>query len=217
MEFRRTSAPITRAAKLGVLPLIEVKEHIRIAHDLEDRVLESFIASAYDYLSGPVGWLGYCCLLPESFECFAQSFWDDIELPMRPLMSGGLQAVNVIDDTGAYVPLDDNTRYRLFSPPDEAPFSKLTSYMGQTLPTIRRTGLTGVDPLAYRIQFVAGFGPTQDDIPEPIRQAMKLLVGHMYQNREQTFADVRISTVSREIEFGLRALAGRYRIEPDHS
>lgn len=214
MEFRRTSAPITTAAKLQILTLAEIKEHIRVAHDFEDRLIEGFIETAYDYLAGPEGWLGHCCLLPESFECFTTSFRNDFELPMRPFMSGGLQAVEVIDNTGAYAPVDDPTRYRLV---EGSPFASLTSYMGIVLPEVQRDGLTGYDPLGYRVSFIAGFGPTRDDIPAGIRQAMKLMVGHMYQNREQTFADIRISVVSREIEFGLRALAGRYRIEPDHS
>ena len=216
MDFRRTSAPVTRAAKLDVLPVLDVKEHIRIAHDFEDRMIEGFIASAYDYLAGPDGWLGHCCLLPESYVCYASDLTADFELPMRPLMPGGIQAVEVVGDDGTYTAVD-GTRYRLSEGNGYAAFDTLKPYMGDALLQVRRQGLNMADPLAYKIQFVAGYGPAQDDIPEPIRQAMKLLVGHMYQNREQTFADVRISTVNREIEFGLRALAGRYRIEPDHS
>lgn len=215
MEFRRTSAPITRAAKLDVLPILEVKEHIRIAHDFEDRMLEGFVATAYDFLAGPEGWLGNCCLLPESFVVYSSNLSSQIELPMRPVQSGGVQTVEVIDDSGVYAAADP-TRYRAIQGEYE-PFASLTTYLGQPLREVTRAGLTGYDPLAYRINFVAGFGSTQDAIPEPIRQAMKMLVGHFYQNREQTFADVRISTVSREVEFGLRALAGRYRVEPDHS
>lgn len=213
MEFSRTSAPISLAAKLTVLTVPEMREHIRISHDYEDRLLEGFIDAAYDLLAGPQGWLGHCCLLPESFVAYTDSFTTPVELPMRPVMSGGLQAVDTVDADGVYA-TTDSTRYRLVV---GEPFSSLKGYMGEPLRGVTRNGLTGFDPLAYRVNFVAGFGPNRDDIPAGIRQAMKLLVGHMYQNREQTFADVRISTVNREIEFGMRALAGRYRIEPDHS
>ena len=37
---------------------------------------------------------------------------------------------------------------------------------------------------AYEITYVAGYGSSRDDVPTPIKQAIKLLVAHLYENRE---------------------------------
>tara|TARA_R100000655_G_scaffold83884_1_gene123489 strand:+ start:1042 stop:1704 length:663 start_codon:yes stop_codon:yes gene_type:complete len=37
---------------------------------------------------------------------------------------------------------------------------------------------------AYEITYVAGYGSSRDDVPTPIKQAIKLLVAHLFENRE---------------------------------
>ena len=54
-----------------------------------------------------------------------------------------------------------------------------------------------------RIQFVAGYAV----LPEPIRQAMLLLVGHWYENREAT------GTAKDQTAFSVHALLSPYRVE----
>jgi uncharacterized phiE125 gp8 family phage protein len=41
-------------------------------------------------------------------------------------------------------------------------------------------------------------------VPQTIRQAMLLLIGHWYENREEALT----GTISRSIEFGVKALLG---------
>lgn len=54
---------------------------------------------------------------------------------------------------------------------------------------------------AIEITFEAGYGG-QGDVPEGVRMAVKLLVGHWYANREAVIT----GTISKEIEFGVSAL-----------
>ena len=56
---------------------------------------------------------------------------------------------------------------------------------------------------AVRIRFVAGF----TDLSEPIRQALQLLVGHWYENREAT------GTAKEQTAFSVHALLAPYRVE----
>ena len=42
---------------------------------------------------------------------------------------------------------------------------------------------------AYEITYVAGYGSSRDDVPTPIKQAIKLLVAHLYENREAVTKD----------------------------
>ena len=39
------------------------------------------------------------------------------------------------------------------------------------------------------VRFTAGYGETAEEVPERVVQAIKLLVGHMYENRESTAED----------------------------
>ena len=42
---------------------------------------------------------------------------------------------------------------------------------------------------AYEITYVAGYGSSRDDVPTPIKQAIKLLVAHLYEIREAVTKD----------------------------
>ena len=70
MDLRRISPAITREDKLRVVTVDQVKAQARVplSDNSEDKLIESYIVSAYDYLSGPEGWLGRCCLLDEEWE-----------------------------------------------------------------------------------------------------------------------------------------------------
>ena len=59
------------------------------------------------------------------------------------------------------------------------------------------------------IRFTAGFGDEADNVPKRIRTAIKLLVGHLYENREIT--DIREHF---EIPFAIKSLLGLDRIVP---
>jgi len=42
---------------------------------------------------------------------------------------------------------------------------------------------------AIRIEYTAGYGATSASVPETLRHAMMLLIGHWYDNRENTMMD----------------------------
>ncbi len=59
------------------------------------------------------------------------------------------------------------------------------------------------------IQFVAGYGNAESDVPNNIKQAIRLLVGHMYENREGTW----IKAID-EIPLGIRSFLWQERLVP---
>ncbi len=61
-----------------------------------------------------------------------------------------------------------------------------------------------------RVRYVAGYGSTAGDVPRGIRQAILLLVGSMYENREETLVAQGV-TVMR-LPFGMEMLLSPYRI-----
>lgn len=62
-------------------------------------------------------------------------------------------------------------------------------------------------PNAVTVVYVAGYG-TASDVPKPIRSAMLLIIGHLYENKEQVM-DARM----QEIPFGAETLLNQYTVE----
>lgn len=208
MDLRRISDALTRAQKLMVLPVTKVKAQERVLHSDEDDLIGDHIEAAFDHLHGPAGWLNGYCLLEETFEVFPSAIGDTTEVPLRPVVDEGSVVV------GRRLAMGDYTAYGI------ADVLPVSSDGFCTVARLRATGFEEqigiVDPRQYRIQFKAGW-PNPDWVPRPLVQAMLLLAGHFYQNREATLSDTRVSNVSKAVEFGLVSLAGRYRISPDHS
>jgi uncharacterized phiE125 gp8 family phage protein len=59
------------------------------------------------------------------------------------------------------------------------------------------------------VEFEAGYGDTAADVPKRVKQAMLLLIGHLYERREQS-----VEKALSEIPFGVKALLGLDRIWP---
>ncbi|HUQ68746.1 MAG TPA: head-tail connector protein [Planctomycetaceae bacterium] len=55
---------------------------------------------------------------------------------------------------------------------------------------------------AVKVNYVAGYGLTAASVPQTIRQAMLLLIGHWFANKEA------VGAASKEIEFSVSALLG---------
>lgn len=70
MDLRLTSAPLTQAQKLAVVSVADAKAQARITTASEDALVAGYIEAAYDYLAGPNGWLGRCCLLTETWTTY---------------------------------------------------------------------------------------------------------------------------------------------------
>jgi len=71
---------------------------------------------------------------------------------------------------------------------------------------------TRQDDNAVLIKMTAGYGDNYRSVPEPLRQAIKMLVAHWFDARET----VVVGTISKEVEFGFRALCGAYRYGDYH-
>ena len=205
MDLRLISTPLTRELKLSVVTVADVKAQARVSHNDEDELIASYIDAAYDFLSGPHGWLGNCCLLAEEFEFFVERTPKvGIELPMRPVPDENTVLFEVRAADGTYSAVDASLYTRQLA----NGYTLLRRAPGTSWPYFR------YHPRAYRIRFIAGFGDATE-IPSPIKQGIKLLAAHWYANRETVGPDGR--TVGQEIEYGLKSLCGRFRVARDHS
>lgn len=129
-----------------------------------------------------------------------------IELPMSPVAS--IIQVTYIDGNGLtqvvassdYV-LDDYSQ-----PP------RLYAASGVVWPTVQAT------PNAARIRYYAGYdlpgdSPNPNPLPLSFVAAIKLIMGHLYENREQTQAGGGGTTLLHEIPMGVQSLLDPYRLQ----
>lgn len=61
---------------------------------------------------------------------------------------------------------------------------------------------------AVVVTYVAGFGANATSVPESIKAAMKLIIGHLYENREA----VNIGNVVNEVPMAVDSLLGTYAL-----
>jgi len=62
-------------------------------------------------------------------------------------------------------------------------------------------------PNAVQLEYEAGDGDAGSDVPKPLVQAMYLILGHLYENREQ------VGEIRHELPFGAEILMSNYVLE----
>ena len=155
------------------LTLAEAKEFLRVDHDAEDALITSMIVAA----RATVETLTRRALIDQSWR-LVRDAWPAsglVPLPISPLRS--LDAVALIDGDGdeVAVPLG-----------------------GFLIDTARLPGLIRVDrtavpaplrPLAgIALDITAGHGPDAADVPAPLIEAVRLVLAHFYEHRDETGA-----------------------------
>lgn len=190
---------------LAILDVAAAKRNARVLHGREDDLIRSHILAAFEFLDGVNGFLNGYSILERQFQVYLPDFCGPAEIKVRPLQEESF-ILGTRDAAGTYVDAPAGA-FALFKQ-DEAHF--LGSVDLQAIQQARVA-----HPRAVRLSFKAGHADPKD-VPDGIRQAMMLLTGHYYQNREAAFADPRSGVVSREIVYGVKALVRKFRFTVDH-
>jgi uncharacterized phiE125 gp8 family phage protein len=151
------------AAGTPPVTLASAKEHLRVTHDLEDALITALIAAACDAVGQSAGRV----VALETWEIADERFCGEVELPKSPVIA--LTSIKYYSaDTLVTASLSD---YRLYLSDD---YSCVAPLPGTYWPNadIREDGTI--------IRFTAGYST----LPETLRQAVLLMVGHLYKNRE---------------------------------
>lgn len=154
-----------------VVSTAEAKAQVRVTHDDDDTYLDGLVAAATGLLDGWTGVLGRC-LVTQGWRLDRVGWGGDIRLPF-PDCSNVVVKYSDSDDVEQTV---SSSLYQAF---DDHAGSVIRFRSGFTAPTLYDDR---VDPV--RISFDAGYGDAED-VPEPLKQAIKLMVGHWYENREE--------------------------------
>ncbi|MEP3125041.1 MAG: head-tail connector protein, partial [Nisaea sp.] len=156
--------------------------------------IAAFLDSAVGYLDGASGILNRA-LLTQKWELRLDRFGPCIEIPLPPLQS--VDEIRYIDTAGA-----DQTvppvGYRVIEN-GEMPAEVVPAY-GASWPSVLST------PQAVTVAFTCGYGAAED-VPGPIKQAIKLMVGEWHKNREAT-----VGQSLTELPLGVKALLASFRV-----
>lgn len=171
------------------IPLEEIKAHLRIEHSREDDSLEQILASAVDYAEQVTRRIIGHRTVTLPMDRFPGR---EMVLPVTPVQS--VDSIQYTLTDGSEETLDPES-YRLLAhvePPILLPTGSWPSGVAQ-------------EPGAVRLVVEAGY----TELPGSIRQALLLLVGHYYENREvmrERYANV------HEMPFAVAALLHPYKI-----
>ncbi len=164
MALVMTAAPAAEPVSLA-----EAKAHLRVDADDEDALISSLIVAARLLVERTLG----LALVTQGWSYFLDH-WPQascISLPLLPVQA--VSAVIVHDDDGGAAVLDaDSYAVDVLSAPARL---VLTS----ALPTVATRPFN-----SFEVAFTAGFGDAGSDVPQPIRQALLLLVAHWFEGRE---------------------------------
>jgi uncharacterized phiE125 gp8 family phage protein len=166
----------------------EAKAHLRVDTADEDTLIASYVSAAVKYIETQTG-----PLITQTWDYKVNREWPlvdnyySIYLPFSPVQS--VTSVTYVDINGATQTLSSGLYQTVLS----APNPYLTKAYNQDWPQIRDI------PDAITVRFVAGYGNAAA-VPAPIKSAILLMVGRLYEHREEVIAGVSAGIVPAGIE-----------------
>lgn len=180
--------------------LAEAKAHLRVDHAAEDALITSLIAAARQLLEQKIDQAIVARTLRQTMRGFdakpAARDGDRIRLYLPPLIS--VSSVRYRDEAGTVQTL---------APSGYVVDAAGTSGPGWIEPAPGVSWPSTQDhPAAVEIEYVAGYGAASA-VPEMIKAACKLIVGHLYLNREAVVT----GTIATELPLGIQDFVNSLR------
>ncbi len=161
---------LTTGPALEPVSLSEVKLHLRVDHGDEDQLIASLITAARIHLETMLGLV----FITQHWSLFLDE-WpqsSSVVLPLSPVQS--ITRLTLYDESdGAGVINPSNYFLDALSQP-----ARLI-WRGSTTRPWPERHFNGIE-----IALTAGFGAAASDVPQPLRQAVRLLVAHWYERRD---------------------------------
>lgn len=172
--------------------LDEAKRHLRETDADNDALIVAYIAAARQHAEDFLG----RALISRTYDYKLDDGWPcEIALPRPPLVS--VTSVTYVDVNGATQTLSPSL-YQVVA----------GMICGQIVPAyLAIWPLVRCQPDAITVRYVAGYGTTTADVPDAIRMAILMLVGHFYANRES----VVVGSTATELPFAVSALLSPHK------
>ncbi|MER8371740.1 head-tail connector protein [Mesorhizobium sp. M1406] len=182
--------------------LAEAKAQLSIqVTTVHDAMINRMIAAVTAKLDGEAGILGRV-LVTQEWKLTLDCFPTEIVVPLPPLQS--VEEITYVDAAGDEQTLATD-KYTVLGIAGSKRARIVPAY-GKSWPTPRDFAES------VTVSFTAGYGDDEDAVPEPLRAAILLHVGHLFENRESTIVDDRTAFSVEETPFGFDDLIAPYRL-----
>ncbi len=197
-SFVHGHAQMVTPSATPLVSLDDIKMHLRVDHNAEDNYLLGLVAAAVQWCEQ----LTRRCFLSSTYVLHLDDFPSSLRLNRgahysisrreirilpSPLLS--VESITYLADADTRETLATD-RYDVIA--DAHVPLVLPVYDGSWPDAI-------VHPSSVQIAFTAGYGASPSDVPWPIIQAVMMLAGHLYENREAT-APIQIHSVPYAVE-----------------
>ena len=194
------SDALSVAATTSPITLADAKRHLNVSSTADDTLIQDYVNGAAVMLETR----GSRAFIDQTRVLKMQTFSDSrymrnrkITLPRSPLSS--VTSITYIDSAGTTQTLS-STSYRT-SLADEP--GRIAEAYNNTWPATQNIQ----DDVT--VTYVAGHSSASSGVSDPAKQAVRMVVGHWYRNRES----VTVGTINNEIAMGVDALMEGEQIE----
>lgn len=190
----RPIVTVSAPASEPPVSLAEAKAHLRVTWDDEDADIQAYLDAAIAVLDGPTGTLGRAMCAQSWQHVCAKPDCGKVWLTAQP---NALSSIHYLDPA-----TETETEGTI------ADFRVHTD--GYRFAIVPKTGkawpVTASRSDALKLVFTTGYGAASE-VPKPIKQAILLLVGHWFKEREAATV-----VALRELPFGVQALLNTYKV-----
>ncbi|MFN3659567.1 MAG: head-tail connector protein [Pseudolabrys sp.] len=173
------------------LTLAEARAFLRVEHNDDDALIEALIAGARIHVEAQTR----RALITQSWRLIFDAWPADGRIEVRPAPLQTLTAARVHDANGEAQAIDTQAFVANLG-------ASALAFMPWALPA------AGQSAAGIELDVTVGYGAAASDVPEPLRQAVRLLVAHWYENRGLVAA----SGQGAALPAGVAALIAPYRV-----
>ena len=197
-----TYRSLVRATEPAVEPvtLAEAKAHLRVDISDDDALISAIVKAAREFCEEYLDRTLVHTRWTMRADGFPHNGTEDVELPRPPMAQDGTTTTVVLTytlETGATATYS-TASYRVDR--HATPGAVKTLY-GQAWPAHL------IDDNSISVTWWGGYGADGTSVPAAIRSAVLMLVASLYENRSAVLA----GTISKEVEFGVKALLNTQR------
>jgi len=200
----RHGRTVTTAPTAEPVTLTEVKTHLRITTSDDDTYLNDLIKTAREYTERYTSRAFISQTIDIWFDAFPASSMTPLELPAPPLIS--VTHIKYYDNDDV-LQTWSSANYIVDTDGDPG---IVYPARNQSWPSPR------VFPRSVNVQYLAGYEDSgaspvdlADNVPMPIKQAILLLIGHLYENREATAPGIAIN----DVPLSYRTILAPYKLQ----